>query len=359
MDELKIPKKRGRRPKYLSLKLKGEKDISIKNNEVKNVDGVIKDEVIVKKKRGRKPKNVHIIKQITETQDIHSSIVIKDLLILHIPVNLEKMKKIEMKENYNIDNTINEMTDLDGNIEYKELLNDVSLKIDNNMKDITPFDPTDNLQYMGLLETKMNKNIGEHIKLTEMMDITNENNNMNINKDVIIPFKSKDINTLCFWDLHIYNNTSYVLPISDSKSVGHFCSLECAAAYNFSEMNDSNCWERYSLLHYIYNIDYKIKVAPSRILLNIFGGPLNIEEYRDLYRNKGTNTHININIPPLTNIDMQLDISNNKLNMDDNFVPLTNKRLDEAHINLNKIKKCNKDVNTLDKCISLISSNNF
>ena len=43
MDELKIPKKRGRRPKYLSLKLKGEKDISIKNNEVKNVDGVIKD----------------------------------------------------------------------------------------------------------------------------------------------------------------------------------------------------------------------------------------------------------------------------------------------------------------------------
>lgn len=355
MEELKIPKKRGRRPKYLSIKLKEEEQNNIVNNtgvnntEVNNTNN-IKQEV-VKKKRGRKPKNMHIIKQITDSSNIFSSIVIKDLLILHIPVNLEKMKKIEMKENYNI---VDDTIDLSGNIEYKELLDDAILQINNNTDVITPFDPTDNLNYMDLLENKSNIDSND-----KKIEDNNEDNVNNINKDVIIPFKLKDINTLCFWDLHTYNSTSYVLPINNKKSIGHFCSLECAAAYNFLEMNDSNCWERYSLLHYIYNIDYKIKVAPSRILLNIFGGPLNIDEYRDLYKEKGTNTHININIPPLTNIDMQLDISNNKLNMNNNFIPLTNKRLDEAHINLNKLTTCNKDINTLDKCINLISNNNF
>jgi hypothetical protein len=358
MEELKIPKKRGRRPKYLSIKLKEEEQKNnIENNmNVNKTDNNIKEEVVVvKKKRGRKPKNMHIIKQITDTSNIYSSIVIKDLLILHIPVNLEKMKKIEMNENYNIDNTINELTDLSGNIEYKELLDDAISQINNNTDEITPFDPTNNLHYTDLLRDESNINSNEEKKTKELEDDNEEK--MNINKDVIIPFKLKDINTLCFWDLHTYDNTSYILPISNNKSIGHFCSLECAAAYNFLEMNDSNCWERYSLLHYVYNIDYKIKVAPSRILLNIFGGPLNIEEYRDLYNEKRTNTHININIPPLTNIDMQLDISNNKLNMNNNFVPLTSKRLDEAHINLNKLTICNKDVNTLDKCINLISNN--
>lgn len=358
MEELKLPKKRGRRPKYLSIKLKEEQNnlinstMEINKMELTKKDNNIKDEV-VKKKRGRKPKNMHIIKQITDTSNIFSSIVIKDLLILHIPVNLEKMKKIEIKENYNIDSVVNETLDLSGNIEYKELLDDAISQINNDKDIITPFDPTDNLNYMDLLENKTN--INEEKTKLENFNI----DSMNINKDVIIPFKLKDINTLCFWDLHTYNSTSYVLPINNNKSIGHFCSLECAAAYNFLEMNDSNCWERYSLLHYVYNIDYKIKVAPSRILLNIFGGPLNIDEYRNLYKEKGTNTHININIPPLTNIDMQLDISNNKLNMNNNFIPLTSKRLDEAHINLNKLTNCNKDVNTLDKCINLISNNNF
>ena len=31
---------------------------------------------------------------------------------------------------------------------------------------------------------------------------------------------------------------------------------------------------------------------------------------------------------------MQLEITNNKLNVNNNFIPLTNKRLNEAHFNL-------------------------
>ena len=52
---------------------------------------------------------------------------------------------------------------------------------------------------------------------------------------------------------------------------------------------------------------------------------------------------------------MQLEITNNKLNVNNNFIPLTNKRLNEAHFNLSKNIDVSKNINTLDKCINLIN----
>jgi hypothetical protein len=331
-----VPKKRGRRPKYLTLKM----------NENSLVENTIK-EPTVKKKRGRKPKNMHIVKQIPPSTNIQSSIMVKDVLILHVPVNLDKIKKNNIKSN--IATNIETNIDLNDKYEYSEFLDDNKL-LDDKTK-IIPFDPHGDSQYM-------NVESNFEIKNSNNNDNDTYTNNLNYsNKDIIIPFKSKDINTLCFWDLHTYKTVSYVLPISNTKSIGHFCSLECAAAYNFQELNNCNSWERYSLLHYIYNINTRIKVAPSRMLLNLFGGPLNIDEYRELSQNK--NMNININIPPLTNIDMQLDISNDKLNVTNNFVPLTNKRLTEAQHNISKSTNNNNYNNTLDKCINIINNSNL
>jgi len=291
---------------------------------------------------------MHIVKELPPSTNIQSSIMVKDVLILHVPVNLDKIKK------NNINNNNNNNTNLENNLE-NNLNNkyEYSEFIDNNLLDnktkIIPFDPHGDSQYM---------NVENNFKETNLDNNDTYTNNLNYsNKDIIIPFKSKDINTLCFWDLHTYKNVSYVLPINNSKSIGHFCSLECAAAYNFQELNDCNSWERYSLLHYIYNINTRIKVAPSRMLLNLFGGPLNIDEYRELSQNK--NINININMPPLTNINMQLDISNDKLNVTNNFVPLTNKRLSEAQHNISKSINNNNYNNTLDKCINIINKSNL
>ena len=84
---------------------------------------------------------------------------------------------------------------------------------------------------------------------------------------------------------------------------------------------------------------------------------MNIDQYRELFKNnnKNNNIHININVQPLTNINMQLEITNNKLNVNNNFIPLTNKRLNEAHFNLSKNIDVSKNINTLDKCINLIN----
>jgi hypothetical protein len=337
-EQEKVPKKRGRRPKYLSLKLKEE--------ELKNA---VVETPVVKKKRGRKPKNMHIIKPASDISNINSSIVIKDLLILFLPINLNKVKhQININDISN-----NNITDINDNNAFPDSINEqinnyntTELYNTTQMNTIDPFDPNEQDQFMDL--NNYSENVSEEIIIDN-----------NSNKDLIIPFKLKNSNPICFWDLHSYKNNSIILPYNEHKSIGHFCSLECAAAYNFSELNDNNVWERYSLLHYIYNINYKIKVAPSRILLNIFGGPLNIEQYRELYKNNNINNniHININIPPLTNINMQLEITNNKLNVDNNFIPLTNKRLNEAHFNLNKTNNVNKNINTLDKCIDLINNN--
>ena len=65
---------------------------------------------------------------------------------------------------------------------------------------------------------------------------------------------------------------------------------ECATAYNFSQNTLQNdIWERYSLINLLYgklynNVD-KIKLAAPRNILRIFGGELNIHEFRKLNKN--------------------------------------------------------------------------
>ena len=81
---------------------------------------------------------------------------------------------------------------------------------------------------------------------------------------------------------------------------GCFCSFNCAAKYIFDK-NEYNKWEHYSLLNLLYNKIYNkneyIPLAPDREILKIFGGTLEIDEYRKLFNN--LNTDYKINLPPL------------------------------------------------------------
>ena len=68
------------------------------------------------------------------------------------------------------------------------------------------------------------------------------------------------------------------------KAVGCFCSPECASAYNFNKYPHT-CWEYNALLNLLYKITFrnnniKIKPAPDREVLNIFGGKLSIDDFR-------------------------------------------------------------------------------
>jgi len=96
-------------------------------------------------------------------------------------------------------------------------------------------------------------------------------------------------NIYCMWCCHPFEGPPCALPVKYVNEVFHvcgcFCSFNCAAAYNFKEYKQSEVWERYSLLNLMYKKIFnksfiKIKSAPPREVLTIFGGYLNIDDYR-------------------------------------------------------------------------------
>ena len=111
----------------------------------------------------------------------------------------------------------------------------------------------------------------------------------------------------CFWCCHSFNWTPCVLPVSYDayKNVytceGNYCSPECALAYLYKEgATESIKWNRHSLLRHMYSNLYSTKdlsPAPPRTLLRIFGGPLDIEQYRAY--TMSANDLIGSDLPPI------------------------------------------------------------
>ena len=93
--------------------------------------------------------------------------------------------------------------------------------------------------------------------------------------------------TPCFYDCHTFETPAFSLPykLKDGEFIcwGHFCSLECCKAFA-SEENNPRKDSSISLIALmgvkIYGNQTHIKPAPSKFVLNMFGGPLSIEEYR-------------------------------------------------------------------------------
>ena len=146
---------------------------------------------------------------------------------------------------------------------------------------------------------------------------------------------------------------------SHGRIKGVYCSFNCAASYNFSK-NDDNIWERYSLLNLMYKKLYhqkfiKINLAPPRETLKIFGGYMNIEEFREnSYKNEKIFTVINpplISIIPKIEENVSTQLKTNKTNF-----PLINESILNKTQNSLKLKR-NKPVtnpnNTLQSYMDL------
>ena len=122
----------------------------------------------------------------------------------------------------------------------------------------------------------------------------------------------------CYWCCHDIKDRIYGMPykynISSNTYIlfGNFCSFECANAYNFSSHCGSDkVWEINSLIQMLskhYGNTKPIRPAPSRFLLNIFNGPLTIDEFR---KGHSTNdkTHL-LNLPPMISTTYNYEIVN-------------------------------------------------
>lgn len=141
-----------------------------------------------------------------------------------------------------------------------------------------------------------------------------ENNIAHVNISACISNESNNVH--CWWDTQPFQTPAIGIPvtcnITDEKvqfmTHGVFCSYNCALSYliQYSEK-----WYYFdtSLLHFmkrlLENNKDTITRAPDKLLLNIFGGPMNISQYRSKFIKRGVNTThtqhpvYKISLPPL------------------------------------------------------------
>jgi hypothetical protein len=131
---------------------------------------------------------------------------------------------------------------------------------------------------------------------------------------------------VCFWCCHTVEHNQFGMPIrydpihNSFTFFGIFCSLECSSAYNFSvHMGSDRAWDVQSWIQIMarnYGIQGIIRPAPSRYTLQMFDGPLTIEEFRKAH--KGVSKSIMVNIPPLVNMKPQIETINTSFFTTDN-----------------------------------------
>ena len=122
----------------------------------------------------------------------------------------------------------------------------------------------------------------------------------------------------CFWCCHSFALQPVAIPSHILDEVwhmyGNFCSPECATAYLFKERIDSHVqWERYALLNSLYAEDAEVGVgaprgvrpAPPREVLRMFGGSMDISEFRALVHEK--RLRMDVLTPPMVSIIQTMD----------------------------------------------------
>ena len=139
-----------------------------------------------------------------------------------------------------------------------------------------------------------------------------KDNNIDYNDNII-----KSSNN-CYWCCHPIKDRIYGMPYKYNNITntyilfGNFCSLECANAYNFSSHCGSDkVWEINSLIQMLskhFGCSRPIRPAPSRFLLDIFNGPMNIEEFRKGHHTNDK-THL-LNLPPMIATTYNYEIVN-------------------------------------------------
>jgi hypothetical protein len=166
----------------------------------------------------------------------------------------------------------------------------------------------------------------------------------------------------CMWCCHPFPWKASVLPVSYDAyenmytCEGHYCSPECALSYLYNDiaLSDVSRWSRHALLSDLYRSIYTNKIltpAPHRHMLRMFGGPLDIEQFREYVAN--SEDMIAVQLPPLRlhvpSMNVQGPIRDVK-----KFVSLSQETVDKAskELRLRRTKPVHQTGATLDKCIT-------
>ena len=309
--EIKIPKKRGRKPK----------------NQTQTTEPLPEPSTPpVPKKRGRKPKGGKII---SELKPIDNDAIVQHNVILHLKCNSndldsESVTQI-LPESFQVSSQAKSET-LDFN----------SIPDANENVFETKDDDKDGENAESTEPNISMKHVWKKIK--ELQKIFYFNN--------VYSKKSA-----CFWCTCEFDNPAIYIPkyqMNENYHVyGCFCSPECSVSHLMNENIDtSQKFERYQMLNYIYgkayNYEKSIQPAPSPYyLLDKFFGNLSIQEYRKLLSNERLLIVID---KPLTRIFPEIHEENNDFVSNKNSVVPSNTSF--------QIKKKGNNTNSKTKSLS-------
>lgn len=162
-------------------------------------------------------------------------------------------------------------------------------------------------------------------------------------------------NIWCFWCCHSFTTPPVAIPLSYTNKTFHvtgcYCSFECSVSHLFSNniIHENEKWNSYNLLHILRkklikeNIFEKIEFAPPKETLQVFGGNMTIEEFRNSY----TNTRqYNILHPPMISLIPTIEIVeksysallDSNIHQKDASISLDEKRVEKASQNI-KLKR--------------------
>jgi hypothetical protein len=209
--------------------------------------------------------------------------------------------------------------------------------------------------------------IGDMLTYSDILHSVEEPTSQRFDNDLLKPILEKIHNTreysehtACFWCCHKFNGNQFVCPVSYEayKNIytceGNFCSPECALANLYSEqsISDGTRWNRHALLNHLYGQLYKdcISPAPPRSLLRLFGGPLDIEQFRNYV--SSVNDVILSSLPPIRMIFPSMNVQG-PLRDIKKYVSLSNDVVEKASesLRLKRSKPVHVNIPTLDMCI--------
>jgi hypothetical protein len=181
------------------------------------------------------------------------------------------------------------------------------------------------------------------------------------NRDQKLP---EGTDVACFWDCHPFRGHPCAIPMVIEEGIwrvyGNFCSPECAAAHLFHERLDSNVqWERYALLNRLYapTSEVGVRLAPSRNIIRLFGGPLDVSDYRAI--NTEQRMHIDVMTPPMISIIQVMDtkpIDFYDSSMKNSFIPWEMDRMNRPGaqgLRLRRTKPVAEKETTLEFCMGI------
>jgi hypothetical protein len=306
------------------------------NQEITNIISSLEntgEEIKIPKKRGRKPKGGKIIQQLSTNVEQNNN---KQNVILHLKCFMKDLETYSQNnsflESYNFSNFKNDLTyDLIENENNDNDSNNQSTSITNIKYDYEEYnDEETNCK-------DINRDINKKLKqLEHNLHINNVNNKR----------------SACFWDTCEFDNPPIYIPkhfINGTYHVyGCFCSPECGVAYLMKENLDSSTkFERYHLFNNIYtkiyNYKKNIKPAPDPYhMLEKFYGNLSIQEYRSLLRNERLFLIVD---KPLTRILPELHEDNDEFILNNKIIPSNNYNVKSRLQN----KKQNKNIILTEK----------